>query len=223
MRREAAGSMSVHPDQATQLPSEGRTTLRPSSRGISLVELIVVILVFAGLSAAVFLSILLSNRSYFSSETYIQIQEEARRGLDAMVGELRSAGGAIAIAAGQLTFQLPLGYNLALPLCPANAVCWGAVDNSGVAQPGWGIRYQRVVNGTSQQLVRDILNGAGVVQAGSRVLANNVSQLTFASSGVPINTITIQLQVQQVSSQLGGGSMQAAPTPLVTRVRLRNP
>ena len=204
---------------------------RASVSGMSLVELVIVLLIFGGLATAIFMSSLLSNKAYTSSEAYVHVQGEARRALNEMTRELRGAGPTpttgpppptLIVAANQVDFQLPLGYNLAAP-CPANAVCWGARDQNG-NHANWSIRYRRAVNGTIQQLVREIVNvppgQAGQVQ-GTRVLANDVSQLTFAQTG---NTLTIQLQVQQNSQQLGGGSISAAPaaTPLTTKVRLRN-
>jgi Tfp pilus assembly protein PilW len=180
--------------------------------------MLVVLAIVSVLIGAVFVSSLMGGKLYFSSEIFVHVQQQARQAFDNMVQELRQADGAIAVAVNQCTFQLALGYNLPAP-CPANAVCVGARDANGVNQSGWSLRYR--LNGT--QLVREILNPAGVVQPGTRVLANDVSSLAFTYTGGSANTVTVQLQVQRTSQQLAGGSLAAAPTPLITRVRLRNP
>ncbi len=191
---------------------------RRHNAGLTFPELLIVLAIMAIVAGAVYTSSLMGGKLYFSSETYVHVQQQARQALDNMVRELRQADGTITVAANQCTFQLALGYNLAAP-CPANAVCIGAQDQNGVTQSGWSLRYQ--LNGT--QLIREILNPAGVVQPGTRVLANDVSQLSFIYVGAPTNTVTVQLQVQRTSAQLPGGSLAAAPAPLITRVQLRNP
>lgn len=187
-----------------------------TAHGTSLVELSFVVVIFTLLLAALFATFLTIQRHYASSEAYVHVQEEARRASNAMSRELRNAGGAIAAAGSQLDFQLPLGFDLAPPCLPS-AVCWGAFDQAGAAQPNWSIRYR--VNGT--QLVREIRNAEGVVQA-TRVLANDVGLLSFSYVGAPAHTVTAQLQILQISQQLPGGSMGTTPAPLVIQVRLRN-
>lgn len=185
--------------------------------GLTLVEMLVVMGIFGVLLAVVSMSMVMSHRSYVSSEAYVTVQQEARRALDNMVKELREAGGTIAAVGAQLDFQVALGYNLAPP-CPLNAVCWGARDQNGTVQFGWSLRYR--VNGT--QLVREIRDAGGVVQPGTRVLANYVSQLSFVYVGGTTRTLTVQLQVQRTSPQLGGGSMALGLNPLVVQIKLRN-
>ncbi|MBI2885279.1 MAG: hypothetical protein HYY15_03795 [Candidatus Omnitrophica bacterium] len=180
-------------------------------------ELFIAVAIFSGIIGAVFVSFLIGQRSFRSSEAFIQVQQEARRALDNMVKELREAGGTITGPPTELRFQVALGYNLPPP-CPVNDVCWGATDSSGTDQPNWSIRYRL----TGAQLRREVLDTAGATRASS-VLGNDVSQLTFAYIGGNTQLVTIDLQVQQVSSQLPGGSMSTGTTPLRTQVRLRNP
>ena len=183
-------------------------------RGLTLVELIIVLSIFGVIATAMFLTFLVSQNSYLTNDVYIHVQQQARRALDSMTTELRGAGGTVTAAGGQLTFQLALGYNLAAP-CPPNALCWGAKDQNGANQSGWSIRYR--LSGT--QLVREILNGA-VVQPGTRVLGNDISQLAFTYVGGATRIVTIQLQARQVSWQLPGGAIGTGT--LSARVRLRN-
>ena len=188
-----------------------------SGYGFTLVEMLVTLGIFGILGGVLFISSIVSHRSYVTGDAYVYIQQQARQALDAMHRELHEAGGTVTAAGNQLTFQTTLGYNLAAP-CPANAICWGARDQAGANQSGWSVRYR--LNGT--QLIRELLNAAGAVQAGSRVMANDVSQLAFTYVGGTTRTITVQLQVQRTSAQLPGGSLTAAPTPLVTSIKLRN-
>jgi prepilin-type N-terminal cleavage/methylation domain-containing protein len=188
-----------------------------SRRGLSLIELLVVIGLVTVLAGAVFVTSLMGGRLYYSSETSVHIQQQVRQAFDNMVQELRQADGTIATAANQVTFQLALGYDLAAP-CPNDAVCIGALDEDGVAQEDWSVRYR--LNGA--QLVREILDDTGALQPGTRVLANDVTSLSFTYTAGAVNTIVAQLQVQRNSQQLPGGSLSAATTPLVTRVKLRN-
>ena len=189
-----------------------------SARGFSLVEMMVTLSIFGVLSGVLFLSSVVSHRSYVTGDTFVHVQQQARQALDVMHRELHEAGGTVAAAGAQLTFQTALGYNLAAP-CPADAICWGARDQAGANQQDWSVRYR--LSGT--QLVREILNAAGVVQVGSRVMANDVSSLAFAYAGGSTRTITIQLQVTRTSAELAGGQLSAAPTPLITSIKLRNP
>ena len=192
---------------------------RPSvHRAFTLVEMLMVLAIFSLMSGALFTSFLIGKNSYLSADTYVRVQEEARRALDVMDREVRSARGAgIAGLPNSLQFPVALGYNLAAP-CPANNVCWGAVDNAGVGQPNWTVRYR--ITGT--QLVREILNG-GAVQPGTRVLANDIdaAQTSFAYDALT-DTVSISLGVTVTSAQLAGGSMSTVPSSLTTRVKLRN-
>lgn len=186
-------------------------------KGLTLTELLVVATVSLVLAGALFLTFLASRNSYLSNEAYVQVQQQARRALDNMVTELRVAGGTITVVGNQLTFQLALGYNLGAP-CPANDTCWGARDQAGANQGGWSVRYRL----SGAQLVREVLDTGGpppLVQA-TRVLANNVSQLSFTYVGGTTNTITMQLQAQQASPLQPGGTLGSGI--LSSSVRLRN-
>ena len=206
----------------TQLATSGvfprARTASPAVRAFTLVELLMVLAIFSLMSGALFSSFLIGKGSYLSADAYVHVQEEARRAIDVMGRELRGARGAgIAGLPNSLQFPVALGYNLAAP-CPANNVCWGAVDSAGVGQPNWTVQYRIV--GT--QLVREILNG-GAVQPGTRVLANDVdaARTSFAYDALA-NTVTISLGVTMTSAQLAGGSMSTVPNSLTTRVKLRN-
>ena len=188
-----------------------------SSRGMSLPEMLVLVGMFGMLSLAVLSYILLSNRFYTSTNSTVSVQEEARRALGTIAVELPGAGGVITANGNQLEFQVALGYNQGGG-CPVSAVCWGARDQQGGSQAGWRTRYR--LSGT--QLLREILDGTGTVQPGTRILTNEVSQATFSYLGGSTRTITVELLVQQTSPQLPGGLVGASVLPLVMRIELRN-
>lgn len=186
-------------------------------RGVTFVELLGVIAILSIIGATLLTMSLIGGRSYLGSEASSHVHGQARQALDAMAQELRQGGNTVTTAANQCTFQMDVGYHLALPTanCP-NAVCWGALDQDGVPQAGWSVRYR--LNGT--QLLRDILDPGAVAQPGTRVLANDVSQLTFTYAAAT-RTMTVQLQARYDSAQLAGGSRSTAV--LLTRAKLRNP
>ncbi|MBI4598163.1 MAG: hypothetical protein HY737_07185 [Candidatus Omnitrophica bacterium] len=198
-----------------------RSTGCRQAQGLTLLEALVVGSLLSVVMGAIVLSFLTSQRAYTSSEAYLSVQDEARRALDAMTKELHAAGGNIATGAGWLQFQRVLGFNLALP-CPPSAVCWGAQDAAGADQFGWSIRYR--LDAPKKQLVREILDAGAGVQ-GQQILANDVTQLTFAYTPGAVRTIRITIDVRRTSTFLPGGSMGTTPTPatsLITTVKLRN-
>ena len=186
-------------------------------RGMTLFELLIVVVIFGVIMGVIFLAASSSQTSFLSTETAVYVQQQARQALSEMERELRQAGGAVATAVNQIEFQMNLGYNQAA-LCLPNAVCWGARDQAGVGQSGWRVRYRLA----GAQLLRELLDGAGTPQAGTRVLANDVTSLQFTYVGGTIRTVTVQLQVQRLSPFLPGGGLAVAPAPLVSRVKLRN-
>ncbi len=209
------------------------------SGGFTLVEMLVVIVIFGGIMGALMISFLISKSSYLSADAYIQVQQEARRGLDAVVKEFREADpNALQVFDGSGTvvgtnvpgvrvdFPIALGYNIqgSVPCCPVGT-CWGAKDQAGTSQCNWKVRY-RVAGTGGTQLLREVVNGGGAV-VNTRVLANDVNSAvtTFNWSGTATKTLTIKLEVRELSAQLAGGSMTTtapAGTPLTATVRLRN-
>jgi hypothetical protein len=192
--------------------------MRPVSkiRGMSLVELIIVLVVFLGIVGVVLGVSVMGYRSNVLGEAYVDVQAQARWAMDHMVRELRQAG-SVAVVGNDLEFQLNLGVGAP---CGAGVACWGAMDQTGTPQAAWRIRYRR--DPATSQILREILDAGGVVQPGTRILVNNASQMTFTYTPPPVNTVMAQLQIQRQSSYLPGGILAAAPTPLVFEVQLRN-
>ncbi|MDP3722825.1 MAG: hypothetical protein Q8R91_04935 [Candidatus Omnitrophota bacterium] len=192
---------------------------QPRAWGFTLVELMVVSVIFVIIGMGLLTTFVTGWTSFFSADAYIQVQQEARRAFDAMVRELREAG-QITAAGSQLDFQVALGYNQPPP-CPAGAICWGARDENGVSRASWKLRYR--VAGT--QLIREIVDSGNMVQPGTRILANFIDGANTSFSWNPANrTVTMQLQAQYLNSQNralpGAGQRTGVWT---TRVGVRNP
>jgi hypothetical protein len=175
------------------------------------------------LLAALLSSLLVSRNSYLSTDASVQVQEEARRAFRVMTQELRAAGNvnndASTDPAGvqRLDFQLARRYDAA-----AAAVVWGSETTDGA----W-VHY--VSDAPNRRLMRCVtanqLDAMPAGFAGCRVLANAVSaplaDTAFTYDHARLE-VTIRLQTALASSQLPGGTLQVSPTPLTTRVRLRN-
>ena len=198
----------------------GRLPRAPRARadGLTLVELLVVLALCVVVGGVLIVLLMSGGTSHVSTGVAIQIQQEARKALDAMDRELREAGpsGAIVATATQLDFQIALGFS-----ATANTATWGAKDQQGVNQPGWSLRYEEVAGpGGTTQLVRKILNG-GVEQPGTRVLANYVDAgNTSFGWNAASRTVTINLTVRYESPWLPGGFQQVGP--LSSQIELRN-
>jgi hypothetical protein len=186
----------------------------PNARAFTLAEMLLVIALSGSLTTVLLVVSLIGNRSSIMGESHVHVHQEARKAMSAMTMELRQAGGTIAVAAGQLDFQLPIGYG-GPPPCGADATCWGAADAAGAVHPDWSVRYR--LNGT--QLVREVRNGVGNVNH-TRVLANDINSAIFTYAGPPVSTVAIQLQARRVLARLPNGQFQSAP--LRTKVKLRN-
>lgn len=186
----------------------------PHARGLSLTELLIVLIVLILVGAALVLSVEVSSQAVRSQDAWLTVQADARRALDAMTGELRQ-GRVVAWSATQLNLQRALGVGAP---CAPQTVCWGATDQNGVKQANWRIRYR--LDGS--QVRRELLNAADTLQPGTRILANDVTQLTFSHNPAPANVVTVQLQARESGQYLPGGSMAASASPLVVQIKLRN-
>jgi prepilin-type N-terminal cleavage/methylation domain-containing protein len=207
-------------------------------RAFTLVEMLVVMAMVGVVMGALLTSFLIGRKSYLSADSYVQVQQEARRAFDVMVKELREArvdgpdaDGPNGVTTEDFTdvprvnLQVALGYDLNNnPLgCPVTGICWG----EGTTYNDW-VHYLVLGAGNQAQLLRCTSAGSDTAIATTaactnmRVLANGIQTFQVSYVAGKTKTITIQLAVQQASGQLAGGSMTTTPAPLVTRVRLRN-
>lgn len=176
--------------------------------GLSLFELIVVAAIFAAMTAALLISFVVGRRSHVVGDAYVQVQQEARRAVDAMIKELRQTNSSRMFLSGGSTvvFQIPHDNDGDGSVATGGTLEWGAPDvDSGC--------LQYTLSGT--QIERTQLAGplnvagatCGSQAAGTtaRVLGNDVNALTFTS-------LTGGLQVlvtTQMTSQLPGTGQRA--------------
>ncbi len=204
--------------------------------GFTLVEVVIVSLLFMILGGALLVVFLTGQASYLSADANVQVQQEARKAFDNVTRELREAGpvtGPIVSAnpgpglGQQLAYQIAQGYNVPGQCdLPTPTICWG----DGTTLTNWvHLAVTRNVEGA--QLVRCTTASSAVVNnfAGCRVLANNVRGDTssFVYDG-PTRVVTVNLEfLVRVAGMPGGpGGTQAGGTRttnvLSARVRLRN-
>ena len=201
--------------------------MRP--RGLTLVEVLIVIAIFSGILGALLVSLLVSRTSYVSADAYLQVQQEARRAFDSMVRELHHAGrvnndvSLLEPGAQRLDLQIARGYDAAA----CGGICWGTDDS---ALPNGLIHYVLdTADAQNARLMRCVsanrLDPMPAAFAGCRVLSNRVNPLLANSSFVydhGSRAVTVRLQTAITSPQLPGGTMGTTPAPLITRVRHRN-
>ena len=161
------------------MKSQGSSSQRP---GFTLLEMMVVLAIFAIISGAIFMTMSSGRISWQTNEAAVQIQEDLRRGLRTIGQELRESGRvdstAHVVINGSndvIVFQIPIDANSATPEFDLSAgqILWGAEGTVGYA-----LRYRR--NGS--QLMRDLVDsfslGASTVGT-ARVLANNITSVVF--------------------------------------------
>ena len=205
------------------------TRARRDSRGFTLLEVLVVLVLIGVLVGVLMVSSTVGWGTYSSSDAAVQVQQAARQAFDAMTKELHGAGlvnDNVAIAepgVQRLDFQITRGYDSVA----CGGICWGTDD---AALPSGWVHY--VLDAADAQNVRllrcvtagrlDAMPGGF---AGCRVLANDVNGNLANTAFVydhANRTILIRLQTLVTSSQLAGGTVTSAPIALTTQVRLRN-
>ncbi len=207
-------------------------------KAFTLVEMLMVMMLFLITGGGLITTFLTGRTSYLSSDAYIQVQQEARKGFDNMVRELRESGnvscnadiaGAACINQQQLNFQVAMGFN-------AGAIQWG--DGRQPANAANWVHYGFLLNPdnnpatTDNQLIRYEgtqvqIPPANCVAPTCRVLANNVvtagaNPSSFSWTPAPANTnvVTINLNIMYQNAALPGGNQTTGL--LTSRVKLRN-
>ncbi|MBI4341105.1 MAG: prepilin-type N-terminal cleavage/methylation domain-containing protein [Candidatus Omnitrophica bacterium] len=209
-------------------------SLQPQA-GFTLPELLVVGVIMAVVLGAMLVTFMSGQTSYLAMDASIQIQEEARRAFDTMVREIRGGGSAAPrTVSGKpaLDFRVALDYNLlGVAGCPADAVCWGAYDGSGVAHKDYWVEYRVETLGNGRaQLVREVLIGdSGSSPVGpltppvTRVLSTLVDDTVTNAFDVSADVVTITLPFKSPRNALVPGSTSGQATTLASKVKLRNP
>ncbi|PIW67362.1 MAG: hypothetical protein COW10_06070 [Candidatus Omnitrophica bacterium CG12_big_fil_rev_8_21_14_0_65_42_8] len=172
-----------------------------NDKGFTLLEIIIAVFLFSIISAAIFSVLATAKNSLSAGESQISVQQACRNGLDSMIRELRQTG--VSTITGvpangtnysSITFQIPT-----------------AIAAAGIT---WSSNIQYALGG---------LNGAQLLrtQSGSqKVLANNISALSFNRSTANPNVVNISVTAQK-NTFPGFTAMQSTIT-FNSQVRLRN-
>lgn len=188
-------------------------------RGLTLVELLIVAAILTTVMGGLLVSLLTGRRSHVAGDAYVQVQQEARRAVDAMIKELRETNSSQMFLSGASTvvFQTPNDNDDDGSVATGGTLEWGAPD----VEDGC---IQYTLDGT--QIERTLLAGpfdlgaetCGDQVAGTtaRVLGNYVDALTFtaATGGLRVSVTT-----EITSQQLPGGEQRAT---ISGRVQFRN-
>ena len=176
--------------------------------GLTLIELMVVILIFLIISAAIFGVLSVGRQSWRTGSTQVELQQETRKAMDWMIKEIRQsgldygpkyAGQVIGLAADDnfhntITFRKSEGWD--------NTNAW--ID--------WGNQVTYLLGGLNgEQLLRT--SGGSTI-----ILANKVVSLQFKRPSATPKVVEISLQAQK-DAMPGGRTMQST---LNSQVTLRN-
>jgi Tfp pilus assembly protein PilW len=196
---------------------------------LTITELLIAVAIFVAIGGALAVSLLMDQRAFVTSESFMHVQQQARRALDAMVKELRESGNIDSPTTSpnqdvtnttRLNFQIARSYDDAL----CGGICWGNDATTG----GWihylldttnatNVRLMRCQSGASDTVIADF--GGGTCPT---TLSNDVQtfQADYTNS---TKTVTVRLENRLASSYLATGSVRTTPAPLRTQVKLRNP
>ena len=172
-----------------------------NNKGFTLLEIIIVVFLFSIISAAIFSVLATAKNSLSAGESQISVQQACRNGLDAMIKELRQTN-ALKIADvpangtnySAITFQIPT-----------------AISETGIT---WSSNINYSLGG---------LNGAQLLrtQSGSqKVLANNISALSFNRSAANPNVVNISVTAQK--NTFPGFTARQSTITFNSQVRIRN-
>ena len=169
--------------------------------GFTLIETIVALFLFSIIIACLFSVLATARSSWTASSSQVNVQQEARRGLSAMVRELRQANlpGITGVPAdgadyNSITFQIP-----------ASITAGGTIWSSNIQYSLGGL------NGTQLLKTQD---------ASQRVLANNISAVTFNRTVLSPDTINISVTTQK--NTFPGFNIIQSNITLNSEVKVRN-
>jgi len=170
-------------------------------KGFTLIEIAIVVFLFSTIFAALFSVLASAKNSLNAGESQVGVQQACRNGLDAMIKELRQAGvstipnvPADGINYNTITFQIPA-------VISATGITWSNSINYALGG----------LNG--RQLVR-------LESGNQKVMANNISALSFNRSAANPNVVNISITAQK--NTFPGFTARQSAITLVSQVKLRN-
>lgn len=187
-------------------------------KGMSLVEILVVVLITAIMVGGGAFALMAGNSSWFTSEAAIQLQENLRKVFDQLTAELRQTRlskititvGAGANTSDNIKFSIPVICHVGDRILDANgdvahwgattrwgcrdAACMDADDNCATVEYA-NIQYELIAG---DQLVRKVLDNADSLVR-QDVIANNISKIQASLIGAPNQGVHIDLTAKTLS------------------------
>lgn len=171
-------------------------------KGFTLIETIVVVLIFTFLFAAILTVLTASNRSWRTAQNKLMEQQEARKAMDSIVRLLRQSNPdwvingthypvIITEEAKRIDFYTPLFYPECCPnnCQPDDSVCR---DGLGNLHNAGDIILKKITFKLNPESLRQLLKKEGV--ASSVVVANDIKDLKF---GLASPTVTIDITTEK--------------------------
>jgi len=160
--------------------------------GFSLVEVLVAVLIFAILSAAVSAVLLVGDASWQTNSVQVELQQELRKAMDWMKDELRQSG-PVAISDGptypdgewypSITFQKANGISA------EGRIVWGSGDSDATTQ--------FLLGGTDNNQLQKIERDDDGNIASTKVLAQNIQAVQFRRQSGALDIIEVELDAQK--------------------------
>lgn len=170
-------------------------------KGLTLLEVIIVVLLFSVILAALFSALATARNSWASGGSQLSVQQEARKGLAVITEELRQARLSTIVGVpddganyNSITFQIP-----------------STITAGGTT---WSTNIQYSVGGLNNaQLIR-------TQDSAQRVLANNISSLIFSRSALKPDVINAAVSAQK--NTLPGFTSSQSSITLNSKIKVRN-
>ena len=214
-------------------------------RGMSLMELVIVLLVMSIVSGAVVSLLLVSLKTYWKGDISTQVQQGGRVGLDRLSRDLRQGrrlysgtpgGYQFSIGCTQLSFVLPHLGNVTLkdPVSGTTTTIYGTDPNASGTLPYDGSYVTYYLSATAGATPTSTnINTAGpyLIRASYDIttstlttltLANNITALAFASAGTCPTATSQEVNITLTASQQSA-SQNVSSTDVVTQdICIRN-
>ena len=157
---------------------------RPGTNGFTLVEVVVATTVAMVLMVVLGNILLSSTRSVDYVVTDSILDQELKRGLNRMFGEIQSASPSTISIIGTdpdhdaVVFQVPAPWD-------GSSVRWGAVDDMNVFHEGWRVRYQV----TKGDLMRCLLGTTGLTAGAETLVLRRIDSARDGRKGFAVSRV----------------------------------
>ena len=227
-----------------------RTAIRRAAgeRGLSLVELVIVLAILSVTSDAILSIMYASLKTYWKGDVATQVQQGARVSVDRMIRDLRQAGQLIngvtetagstsitfdtACATPQISMALP--HLASVGLTPTGTIFAPDAETSAMPHPGqipYAGSYVSYYLAASSNSATPNTTGPYLIRASYDLVATTITLATVASNvtGLALNpagtcptTSSREFTVQVTASQTQTGQNVSSQATVVDDVKLRN-